>query len=317
MPEDFDMGMFERLCLELRAFDTHTLVLCGDGEPLLHPRLLDMIRMAKSSRFRTVLLTNGTLINEAKARALVESGIDEIRISFWAATQEDFAKAFSDAAAEHFSDAVDGLKQLVAAKRASESSGPRIGLHLILSRYAARNLGLFADFALESGCDFVSLSPLHTLFGQVSFLGLSRQEESTLKVRLNYVRKRFRAAGMVHNIDETIRRYDIGEAARQRVPCYSGWMQCRVKTDGTVQPCNPCRWPMGSLREQSLREIWTSAAYGDFREKSLLPAAEAEMDARCDCSYCCFVGDHLRVHQVYKWMRLLSPVFGRQANGKE
>jgi len=52
-----------------------------------------MINLAKTSGLRTVLLTNGTLINEAKAGALVESGIDDIRISFWAATQENFAKA--------------------------------------------------------------------------------------------------------------------------------------------------------------------------------------------------------------------------------
>jgi MoaA/NifB/PqqE/SkfB family radical SAM enzyme len=317
MPEDFDIGMFDRLCLELRAFDTHTLVLCGDGEPLLHPRLIDMIRLSKTSGFRTVLLTNGTLINATNARALVESGLDEIRISFWAATPEDAVKVFTVAAVEHFTATVDGLKQLVAAKRASTSSCPRIGLHLILSQYTVRSLGAFAGLALESGCDFVSFSPLHTLSGQVSFLGLSRQDISTVKVRLNHVRKIFRAAGMDHTIEETIRRYEIGEAVRETVPCYSGWMQCRVKTDGTIQPCNPCRWPMGNLREQSLREIWTSAAYGNFREKALLPPAEAGMDAGCDCSYCCYTGEHLRVHRVYKWLRFLAPVFRRWAAGKD
>jgi MoaA/NifB/PqqE/SkfB family radical SAM enzyme len=309
MPEDFDISMFERLCLELRILGTHTLVLCGDGEPLLNPRLIDMIHLSKASGFRTVLLTNGTLINEAGARALVESGIDEIRISFWAATQENFAKAFSDAAAEHFPDSANGSKHLVAAKRATESSRPRIGFHLILSRHAARDLVLFADFALESGCDFVSFSPLHTLFGQVSFLGLTQQEVGALKVRLNQVRKIFRAAGMDHNIKETIRRYEVGEAVRKKVPCYSGWMQCRVKTDGTIQPCNPCRWQMGNLREQSLREIWTGPAYGEFREKALLPQIEAGMDASCDCSYCCFLEAHWHVHQVYKWLKPLSPIF--------
>jgi radical SAM protein with 4Fe4S-binding SPASM domain len=120
-----------------------------------------------------------------------------------------------------------------------------------------------------------------------------------------------------HNIDETIRRYEIGEAARQKVPCYIGWIQPRMKVDGTIWPCNSCQWPVGNFREQSFREIWNSPAYRSFRRETLSPTAAALIDERCDCSFCCHVSDNMRVHNFYKWLSPLSRVFGKPRTSTE
>ena len=314
--EDLDFDMFGRLCRELQTMGTGTLVICGDGEPLLHPQLVDMIRLAKGSGFRTVLLTNGTLIDEAKARALVDTGIDLVRISFWAATPDDYEKACPGASGEYFVNAVKAVDYLTSAKDARRASSPCVALHLIINRYSVRGIDSFIDLALKTDCDFVSFSPLHTVFGQLDSFGLSRQEESVLKVRLGHAKKKLGSFGVRHNIDETLKRYEIGVDVRQKIPCYIGWMQCRIKTDGMVQPCNPCRWPMGTLRERSLREIWTGSAYEEFRERILFPDTSATIDERCDCSFCCYLGENLRVHNLYKWLSPLSRIFGKSIKSR-
>lgn len=53
----------------------------GFGEPLLHPKLPEMIKMAKSAGALTLSFTNGRFLTEEKMEALMSAGLDEIRFS--------------------------------------------------------------------------------------------------------------------------------------------------------------------------------------------------------------------------------------------
>ena len=59
------------------------LRLYKDGEPLLNPRLADMIRYAKGKRCaeRIDTTTNASLLNPQKNREIIEAGLDRINIS--------------------------------------------------------------------------------------------------------------------------------------------------------------------------------------------------------------------------------------------
>lgn len=62
----------------------HTCLLrfAGDGEPFVHPRMLDMIAYAKARTKAVVnLTTNGVLMTEKRVDAMLEAGIDLIDIS--------------------------------------------------------------------------------------------------------------------------------------------------------------------------------------------------------------------------------------------
>ena len=49
------------------------------GEPLLHPRLAEMVKYAKEKGVIEVMFnTNATLLNEKKSRALIKAGLDKI-----------------------------------------------------------------------------------------------------------------------------------------------------------------------------------------------------------------------------------------------
>jgi radical SAM protein with 4Fe4S-binding SPASM domain len=53
------------------------------------------------------------------------------------------------------------------------------------------------------------------------------------------------------------------------IPCYIGWMFCRLLPDGKVSPC--CRGvnkPLGNLFQNSFEEIWNSQTYGEFRHNA-------------------------------------------------
>jgi len=90
-----DFTLFEKIVSDSLAYGTRRrIILHKDGEPLLHPELERMISYLKEKRAaRTVAFsTSGFGLNEEKARALIESGLDEINFAVDGATKETYEK---------------------------------------------------------------------------------------------------------------------------------------------------------------------------------------------------------------------------------
>ncbi len=82
--QKFDMpwDLYARLLEEGKRYNTPAANLNGLGEPMLRPDLPRMIRAAKEHGFLDVMFhTNGTLMTERQAQALIESGLDRIIFS--------------------------------------------------------------------------------------------------------------------------------------------------------------------------------------------------------------------------------------------
>jgi MoaA/NifB/PqqE/SkfB family radical SAM enzyme len=65
----------------------------GCGEPLLHPRLFEMLEVAvQGAGCQVSLTTNGTLLGEQAVERLLATGVDAVDISLDAFTPETYAK---------------------------------------------------------------------------------------------------------------------------------------------------------------------------------------------------------------------------------
>lgn len=69
---------------------TKEVDLTGGGEPLLHPRLVEMVGLAKEQGCRVGFSTNATLLKEEAARDLIENGLDWIAYSIEGVTAETY-----------------------------------------------------------------------------------------------------------------------------------------------------------------------------------------------------------------------------------
>src|SRR6201982_1547458 len=65
-------------------------VLHGVGEPMLVRNLPRMVRYLKDRGTYVLFNTNGTLLNERNGRALIEAGLDELRVSLDASNAKSF-----------------------------------------------------------------------------------------------------------------------------------------------------------------------------------------------------------------------------------
>ncbi|MBF0556171.1 MAG: SPASM domain-containing protein [Nitrospirae bacterium] len=79
--------LFEKVSIQCRGKEIRPFM---SGEPLMHKGIFDLIKIATKYSSRVVLHTNATLLDEKKANALVESGIQFVSISFDGLTKEEY-----------------------------------------------------------------------------------------------------------------------------------------------------------------------------------------------------------------------------------
>ena len=70
--------------------DLPRAVLHGVGEPMLVKNLPRMVRYLKDRGTYVLFNTNGTVLNEKNGRALIDAGLDELRVSLDAANAESY-----------------------------------------------------------------------------------------------------------------------------------------------------------------------------------------------------------------------------------
>src|SRR5437588_11735430 len=87
-PADMSWDLFTSIVDQVP--DLVRAVLHGVGEPMLVKNLPRMVRYLKDRGVYVLFNTNGTVLNERNGRALIEAGLDELRVSLDAANAASF-----------------------------------------------------------------------------------------------------------------------------------------------------------------------------------------------------------------------------------
>ena len=87
-PADMSWELFTSIVDQ--APDLARAVLHGVGEPMLVANLPRMVRYLKDRGVYVLFNTNGTVLSERNGRALIDAGLDELRVSLDASNRESF-----------------------------------------------------------------------------------------------------------------------------------------------------------------------------------------------------------------------------------
>ncbi len=262
-------------------------VLQGIGEPMINRELARMIRYLKARHVCVVFNTNATLLLPGSkiARELIESGLNECRISLDAADGETYEKVRG---LPKFDLVLNNVREFVRLKRELGAPLPRLSLWLVGLKETIHQLPDFVRLAHRINIDEVYLQRLVFFDDKYQGQGLARAEQAL-----------FGALGEEEEkwIDEASRlARELGielRASGATTPDRSlsrnngdpqPWSHCRrpwtlmyITANGNVLPC--CIAPfverdydsliLGNAFEQPLSEIWNGERYRDFRTRLL------------------------------------------------
>ena len=288
--------VFEHILLGLDDYpEKPELFFGGYGEPLSHPKVLEMIEYAKERGYRVSLITNGILLTEQVARRLIDLNLDMLWVSLDGASAECYADV---RLGDSLPIVLENLTRLHALRYQKFgpsiwSGHPKLGIAFVAMR---RNIH-----------DLSEVIRLGTRLGAVEFSISNVLAHNTELLEENlYMRSLDMVAGqeirpMVHmplmDIQpETLKA--LGEILRDVNPTeLTGTFlnrntdQCpfiergslSVRWDGEVSPCLPLLYThqhylgdrertskeyfVGDVRESSILQIWNDQGYRELRKR--------------------------------------------------
>jgi molybdenum cofactor biosynthesis enzyme MoaA len=88
-----DDSLYNRIIDECAKYGCSDVHLHNFGEPLLDKHIAQRVQYAKKKGLKRVtIFSNGSLLTACQANELMDAGLDEIKISFDGATEEEFER---------------------------------------------------------------------------------------------------------------------------------------------------------------------------------------------------------------------------------
>lgn len=264
--------------------DLRRAVMQGIGEPLLNRDLAAMIRHLKARRVYVVFNTNAALLTHRRQVELIESGLDELRVSVDGSTAETYLKVRGIPV---FDRVIANVREMVRTQRALGVETPRLSFWVTGLRENLSELPGVIDLAAQVGVPEVYLQRM--VFGFHGDIDgtLARADESIYdrryrdqaEVCIEEAERRAAAVGVVfRGADALSPRESIVDRPRIAEP----WRACSrplrlayVTAQGTALPC--CIAPftdapyesisLGNYLRDGIEAVWSGAAYRAFRER--------------------------------------------------
>jgi MoaA/NifB/PqqE/SkfB family radical SAM enzyme len=297
---EMNSAAFSRILEDLKAFSSPPSVFLGGlGEPLSHPRIVDMVKELKSLGSFVELITNGTLLTRDLSQRLINAGLDMLWVSMDGATPESYKDVRLGAALPEV------MKNLRDFRHARWTKHYPTGLDLLLQPQLGivfvamkRNIGdLPAVFSLAS-----QLGSLHFMVTNVLPYTPEMEEEILYSRAISDTI--YTSAPLLRSLD--FPKMDVSSATREALYhamrgdhslTISGANfgernnQCpfiekgslAIRWDGDVSPCLALlhdhkayihkyerslkRHAFGNILEQSLSGIWNKPEYLTFRKR--------------------------------------------------
>lgn len=205
------------------------------GEPLLHPRIFDMIAYCRDAAMRVGLSTNATVLTQPKSRALVESNVDLLILSLDGVTEKSYE---SIRAKGNYRKTLRNVEYLLRIR--SASSPKHTVVQMIRMRENAHEVDKFSDFWSRRGVH-IHLKPLLTWRGDIRSINVLQGNRNDSSVS------------------------GLG-------PCDRIWRHFTVFWDGTVVPCHfmyDKKCTMGNISDKSLLQLWNGEKFVDFRRRQI------------------------------------------------
>jgi len=253
------------------------VVLHGVGEPMMVPTLPRMIRYLKDRGSYVLFNTNGTLLTRRKGQELIDSGLDELRVSIDAAEPAAFKQVRGR---DMFARIVRNLHAFRAMQRELAIERPRVSLWLTGLRETVAQLSDFVRLAHKIDVAEVYLQRLvyfpdrQGLARPESALFAGRDDEEGRLVRdaealASTLGVSFNASGAT----DPATSLKPQDEARPWSLCRRPWTLMYFTAHGRAIPCCIAPFSMrgydsftlGDATQQSLREIWNGPRYQAFR----------------------------------------------------
>jgi radical SAM protein with 4Fe4S-binding SPASM domain len=268
--QDASWALFERVILVAEQARVLQIAL-GGGEPLLHPRLVDMVRLAREHSIVPNLTTNGNLLTREMAHALKEAGLGQAQISLNGADE-----AVNVRTRPNFTATMQAIENCRAA-------GLRWGLNFLVTRSNLTALEAVGELGRRLGAASVNILRPKPPTTEGDWLeresldgtGYRAIQKVLHKFKVTSSRLRPKTSNPKSQTRLTLDAslsFLLTDQPPDRLYRSGVWGCCAARKfvtitqDGAVLPCSHVRWSDVD-KGDFMRAWWQSEVFGWFREQ--------------------------------------------------
>lgn len=251
-----DFEVFKKIAEQSKAFPNKykRILLTGLGEPLMNPRIVDMVKMLNEYQVaeRLEIFTNAALLNEKLTDGLIDAGLTRLRISVQGTDAEKYKK--------HCGVNIDFDKFVQGIKYFYEKGRGKCSIYIkIIEEELDGEEDRQKFFDIFGGiCDDIFIENL------------------------------VRAQPMMGDYDNeiAIAKTFYGEISQRRDVCPYIFYSLQTDSEGNCYPCPPLSLPLsfslGNTNKQPLTEIWNGE-----KHRALMLSHLRKDGSKCDlCKKC-------------------------------
>lgn len=238
------------------------LIFYFQGEPYLNPSFLEMVKYAAGKKIYTATSTNAHYLNDANAKATVESGLDRLIISIDGTTQETYKQY---RVGGNIDKVLEGARNIVKWKKELNSKKPFVIFQFLVVKHNEHQIEEIKEIGKQIGVDEVR-------FKTAQVYDYENDPNNLIPENERYSRYTKKADGSY--------------AAKNKLSnkCWKLWHANVITWDGLVVPCcfdKDAMHQLGNLKHDSFKNIWHNSNYKQFRTELLKSRQNIDICANC------------------------------------
>lgn len=296
--KEMDIALFRDIVDEAAKLGVSTVELNGNGEPLMHKQVFEMLGYIKEKGMAASIVTNGLLLNRRSISNILKLGVDKLTVSIDSGSSDVYNMVHNPPSKSSFKLLRNNILNLDALRKASGSSMQFIFNYTLFNR---NYYDIFngVKLAKDAGADLLAFRNFNPYPG-LEHLSIRKEEVNHYNKLLSDAKHLAAELGVNTNLDFFLSSPSSGK----ETPCYIGWFYMMVRSDGNILTC--CTGPKrySSLENRKLSEIWGSASYAKFR--TLWNNKSARIKEGYGCETCIFKTAQAKLDKAFKPLKPLK-----------
>jgi len=251
-----DLSILEKRLYEMSDLGVRSIMFAGEGEPLLHKKISDLIILTKKAGIDVALTTNGVLLKKDLSELIIPH-MEWIKISVNAGTKETYSKIHQTKERD-FEKVINNLKDAIRIKKENNFSCV-LGMQMVLLPENQDEVILLAKQAKDIQLDYLVIKPYShhycsktNLYQEISYKNYYSISEKLEEFNSNDFNVVFRI--------NTMKKWDNKEKGYEKCLALPFWAY--IDAGGNVWGCSAYlqneKFKYGNVYEDSFQNIWNS-----------------------------------------------------------